>query len=408
MVELYGLNEIADLRPDPENPREVSAAALEGLKYSVESFGDLSGIVWNERSGTLVCGHQRLKALIDAGAKFVTYDGVPTLTIEETGFDFDVRVVDWPREKHLEAMVAANNEATMGHWTSKAADIAKRIRESSADRYKSLRIAEILKAAPRIPRAIVEDDAPEPPKTPITKPGDIWTLGRHTVGCASAAVTGVPAQTVAVVTDPPYTNRTHAGMRSGNNPGMGPLDDRGRAKRGLEYAPIDQETIKVVSRLWMEPNCWIVLFSDHVGWQEWNNAITNFGLYTFGPVGWVKPLAPPRFGGDGPTSSVEWILVARPKRQPTDRRSRPGHYIADKVADSLLVGQKPVSTIAALIEDYSRPGDMVADPFLGTGTAVIACEQTDRVCYGSEMEPKRVDIAIERWENLTGGKAKRG
>ncbi|HBC09253.1 MAG TPA: DNA methylase N-4, partial [Rhodospirillaceae bacterium] len=67
---------------------------------------------------------------------------------------------------------------------------------------------------------------------------------------------------------------------------------------------------------------------------------------------------------------------------------------------------KPVAMIADAIRDASDRGDLVLDPFLGSGTAVIACEQTGRVCAGLELDPKYVDVIVRRWQAYTGNKAR--
>lgn len=59
----FALTSLADLRPAPYNPRQIDNDAMDGLQHSVETFGDISGLVWNNKTGHLVCGHQRLKAL---------------------------------------------------------------------------------------------------------------------------------------------------------------------------------------------------------------------------------------------------------------------------------------------------------------------------------------------------------
>jgi DNA modification methylase len=68
---------------------------------------------------------------------------------------------------------------------------------------------------------------------------------------------------------------------------------------------------------------------------------------------------------------------------------------------------KPLALVERAIENSSRPGDLVCDLFLGSGSSLIACERTGRVCYGMELEPRYVDVAVLRWEAFTGGKAER-
>ena len=104
------LASIDDLSPDPGNPRKISADAAAGLGYSIEEFGDLSGLVWNQRTGELVCGHQRLTQLRKKGA---TFKGGAVLL---DGERFPVRVVDWTRKKQRAANVEANNPHIGGEF----------------------------------------------------------------------------------------------------------------------------------------------------------------------------------------------------------------------------------------------------------------------------------------------------
>ena len=68
---------------------------------------------------------------------------------------------------------------------------------------------------------------------------------------------------------------------------------------------------------------------------------------------------------------------------------------------------KPIPLVTKLIKHGSEKGMNIYEPFLGSGTTLIACEDTDRICYGVEIEPKYIDVTIQRWENHTGKKAKK-
>ena len=114
----------SDLKPAPYNPRRISPDALAGLGQSVESFGDLSGIVWNKRSGFLVCGHQRIEALRQRGAEWK--DGA----FELNGERFPVRVVDWDETTERAANVTANNPHIAGDWTEDLSGILEGLSNS--------------------------------------------------------------------------------------------------------------------------------------------------------------------------------------------------------------------------------------------------------------------------------------
>ena len=112
---------ISELAADPKNPRKITDDALLGLGASLRSFGDLSGIVFNRKTGHLVAGHQRLKALVSAGAKSWTMEGNEGFIAHpKTGERFPVRIVEWDEVTERAANLTANNAAITGEFTEEA------------------------------------------------------------------------------------------------------------------------------------------------------------------------------------------------------------------------------------------------------------------------------------------------
>ena len=115
---------IKTLHSDPDNPRQISSRALEGLKNSTQKFGDLSGIVFNRRSQCVVSGHQRLKALRHAGVKEWTMESETAGYIIHpvTAERFNIRIVDWDDVTERAANLTANNPLIAGEYTDEAID----------------------------------------------------------------------------------------------------------------------------------------------------------------------------------------------------------------------------------------------------------------------------------------------
>jgi ParB-like chromosome segregation protein Spo0J len=113
---------IKTLHSDPDNPRQISSRALAGLGTSTSKFGDLSGIVFNKRTGCLVAGHQRVKVLRQAGAKvWVTESETQGYILHpESGHRFNVRIVDWDEVTERAANLTANNPEISGTYTDEA------------------------------------------------------------------------------------------------------------------------------------------------------------------------------------------------------------------------------------------------------------------------------------------------
>lgn len=113
---------IKTLHSDPDNARQISSRALDGLSVSTSRFGDLSGIVFNKRSQCLVAGHQRLKVLRRAGATEWTTESETSgfIVHPETGERFKIRIVDWDEVTERAANLTANNPEISGEYTEEA------------------------------------------------------------------------------------------------------------------------------------------------------------------------------------------------------------------------------------------------------------------------------------------------
>ena len=158
---------LADIHPAPYNPRTISDASLAGLSASVKRWGCVEPLVVNTRTGnTLVAGHQRLKALLAAGDT-----------------EADCVLVDLPVSEEKALNIALNNPHIQGEFTPDVAGILESLKIELPDLPPELAFDALLEDAPQ-PEVgeIVEDEVPEPPKVPITKPGDLWILGQ-TVTC---------------------------------------------------------------------------------------------------------------------------------------------------------------------------------------------------------------------------------
>jgi DNA modification methylase len=225
----------------------------------------------------------------------------------------------------------------------------------------------------------------------------------------------------AVITDPPYSLRQHEGYRThadmveaqrersrrrqaqGKAAGAGPGNPNGRiAMGGVPYAPIDEDWARSFVARWSEANpSWWVIFSDHVCREWWEASLRDAGWYVFAPLAWVKTGGTPRFQGDGPANSLEWITVARPKRK-TACGSLPGYYLGDHVKgnepEKIVTGQKPVWLMRSVIADYTSPAARIVDPCAGGGTTALAAALEGRTCISSEIDPTTYTKTCARLE----------
>lgn len=206
--------------------------------------------------------------------------------------------------------------------------------------------------------------------------------------------------------DAPYTSRVMMGYRSGS---AVKRNDRTLARKPtIPYAAITPADIRALADLAvrLRPR-FIVAFNDHIGWRWLERAHARRGFYTFSPVVWHRKGAPPRFQGDGPADDCEYIMVARPRGKHYVG-SLPGFYETNIVSQGVarlsrgeglgLVGQKPLALMRALVRDYTSPGDLIIDPFCGTGTTALAAVLERRRCITAEVDPETHAKARARFD----------
>lgn len=401
-----GLRTLADLAKDPENPREIDDAAFSGLQLSMAEFGDLSGIVFNKRTGHLVAGHQRTEGLSLAfGDLPIQKVGEQHFVEAPDGKRFAIRLVDWDIQTQRIANIAANNPHIAGHFTKSLQSQLDDIRARSDEMFKGLRMHDLL-AKPARAGLSDPDQVPPVPTVPRTKPGDMYLLGSHRLMCGDATRKEHAAKLMdgqkadLVVTDPPYNVAYEGKTKSAltiENDEMGDVAfgeflaqayasyfQSAKAGAGIYVFHADMEganfrtKLKESGFLFKQCCIWIkdvfVMSRQDFHWKH------EPILY-----GW-KPGAPHNWYSDRKQTTV-WDF-----KRPTKSTDHPT--------------MKPVDLISYPITCSSKVGDTVIDFFGGSGTTLIACEALDRVCYTMELDPRYCDVIVARYETFTGRKAK--
>jgi site-specific DNA-methyltransferase (adenine-specific) len=231
---------------------------------------------------------------------------------------------------------------------------------------------------------IEEDEVPEPPVDPITKPGDLWILGEHRLLCGDSTKAGDVERLMAgekadtVVTDPPY--------------GMAFKSNYRKVQHEAIIGDADEEMIIHATGIEATHSRYI--------WCRWDNipkAPKPKSVIT-----WVKnnwSMGDLEHEHARQTEACLFYAGAKHRwagKRPTDvvNHARTGN--------DLHPTQKPVSLMVEVVE---WTVGLIYDPFLGSGTTLIAAEQLGRKCYGMEISPQYCDVIVKRWENLTGKKA---
>ena len=146
---------IDDLKPAPYNPREITSEAMSGLQASIEEFGDISGIVWNKKTGNLVAGHQRLEAIKKKWGEKL--DIKKDCIITPVG-KFPIRIVDWELPLEKAACIAANSQEISGTFTDDLQLVIEDVNVDLPDLSKSLLLEQIIEVKD-IKEPELQDDA---------------------------------------------------------------------------------------------------------------------------------------------------------------------------------------------------------------------------------------------------------
>ncbi len=247
-----------------------------------------------------------------------------------------------------------------------------------------------------------EDEIPETPEDPVSRPGDLWVLGNHRLLCGDSTVAtdvervldGVKPQLM--VTDPPYgveydpSWRNQAGAAKTKRTGKVLNDDRADWREAWTLFPGD------VAYVWHG--------ALHAGEVAESLEISGFRIRS--QIIWAKDrLVLSR--GDYHWQHEPCLYAVKKTGKghwAGDRKQTTLWQIANKDQDAATVHgtQKPVECMRRPILNNSSPGQAIYEPFMGSGTTLIAAETTGRVCLGIELNPAYVDVAVERWQQFTG------
>jgi DNA modification methylase len=250
-----------------------------------------------------------------------------------------------------------------------------------------------------------EDDVPETPEDPVSRPGDLWVLGNHRLLCGDSTVaTDVErvlngVKPLLLVSDPPYgveydpSWRNQAGAAKTKRTGKVLNDDRADWREAWALFPGD------VAYVWHG--------ARHAG--EVAESLVACGFVIRSQIIWAKDrLVLSR--GDYHWQHEPMIYAVKKTGKghwAGDRKQTTLWQIAnkDQDADTVHGTQKPVECMRRPILNNSSPGQAVYEPFMGSGTTLIAAETTGRICLGIELNPAYVDVAVQRWQRFTGQSA---
>lgn len=230
----------------------------------------------------------------------------------------------------------------------------------------------------------------------VTGPG--WAMVH---GDCLEVMAAMPAGCVGhMIGDPPYSEHTHSRTWSAKTIGRPTVYD------GIDFAHIDRDdAFKVAVEAARISARWFVAFTDVEGIALWREAVVDAGLDYVRTCAWVKPDATPQFTGDRPASGFEAFVLAHPKgRKRWNSGGKRNVYTHCRPSGGAAhPTTKPVDLMAEIVADFTDEGEVVIDPFCGSGSTGLACLRLGRSFLGIERDPAYFEIACRR---LRGDEAK--
>jgi len=385
------------LIPYPRNPRK-NDRAIDRMCDSIREFGFRVPVLATS-TGDIIDGHLRWKA-----ARRLKLESVPVILCD-----------DWSEAQIRAFRLLVNRSVTWAEWDWDLLSAELRaLQESNLDlQLTGFDEAELQELLGPICGQTDEDALVQPDAVAVSQPGDLWILGAHRLRCGDATnpadVTHLVGQhqPVLMVTDPPYgvdyqpVWRNTALGEANRSIGTVRNDDRADWREAWKLftgavAYVWHAGVKSVVVAQSLEACEFEIRSQII-WGKPHFVISRGHYHVQHEPCWyaVREACSAGWQGDRRQSTL-WLIG--------NGLSQSGN----REPENALTGhgtQKPVECMRRPILHHTRRGEAVYDPFLGSGTTVIAAEQVGRACLGMELDPIYVDVAIRRWQAFTGKRA---
>lgn len=378
---------IGNIKPYPGNAKKHPKEQIERIANSIREFGFQQPLVVDSQ-GVIIIGHGRLRA-----AKKLGLDSVPVVRAEGLS------------EDQIRALRLADNKTAESEWDLDLLDLELEGIDLDMSQFGfDLNLEDD-------ETEVSEVDVPSEVESRV-EAGDVWLLGSHRLICGDSTDVAVIDRLLEgkkaklLLTDPPYgINVVSVNKKVGGDKPFGSKGKVGYGEKGKnkildcnEYAPIigDDTTDTARANYDVALTCTenqIIFggnyFTDFLPpsrcWIVWDKQ--NTGNFADAELAWTS------FDKGVRLYHFLWNGLCRKGSRDVEGKTR------------VHPTQKPVGMLADILKDFSKENDTILDCFGGSGSTLIACEQTDRVCYMCELDPYYCDVIIARWEKLTGAKA---
>jgi DNA modification methylase len=383
---------------NPRKDLKPGDSEYEKLCRSIEEFGYVEPVIWNRRTGNIVGGHQRYKVLTALGYK-----------------EIDCVVVDLDEQRE-KALNVALNKISGEFDIPLLTDLLKGLNDDGFDvSLTGFDAAEIDELFRDKTAANVKEDnfdaekAVSEIKMPVTQRGDIWLLGRHRLMCGDSTLLSDVQKLMDgqkarfVFTDPPWNVDYGSDAR---HPSWKPrqiLNDRMSTEEFGAFLLSAFNCMREVS----EPGCMTYVVMSAQEWGNVMNALREAGYHWSSTIIWKKDslvLSRKDYHTQYEPIWYGWLEGTRLCPLKDRKQSDVWEIPRPKVSEEHPT-MKPVSLVAKAMLNSSHTGDLALDLFGGSGTTMIATEQTGRICFMMELDPKYCDVIAKRYVSQFGDNA---
>jgi len=392
----------SELLPNPRNWRRHPTGQADALRGALAEIGYADALIAYETDEglMLIDGHLRAETTPD--------------------MEVPVLVTDLDEGEANKLLMTLDPLAAMASADTDIFDALRQVTTVESDALQEMLDAIAggsLKSLEAIPKPKVgltdPDEVPPEPEEPWVQLGDLFQLGEHRLLCGdstdSKAVECVMAMRLAqaIIIDPPYgVDYDGAHLSSGTFSGLG----RRTSERleGDNSPTLYTKIFNIFNDITDDKAVAFVFFAGVLGFPVYD-AVERSAWQIRALIIWAKNHA--QFGSMGSQYKTkhEPILYLFKKGHSTrwfGATNETTVWEYDRASkNEFHITQKPVELFMRPITNHVEPNGIVFDGFLGSGTTLIACEKLDRICYGMEIEPRYVQVTIERWQNYTGQKA---
>ena len=363
------------ITPYSLNAKKHPKKQIEQVANSIKEFGMNQPIVV-DKFGVIIVGHGR-------------YEACKSLGWSEEEILKHVKIVDLTEEQ-AKAYRLADNKLNESDWDMEL--VLQELKGLSEDMFALTGFDKDLIIEPDEK----DDEVPEIPEEPQSKIGDLYELGNHRVLCGDSTkiedverlMDGKKADMV--FTDPPYgmkLNADYSGMKGWH---------QGKKYNNVigDHADFNNDFINNIFSIFKDTKEKFLWGADY-----YVDLLPDFGK-TGAWIVWDKRVDESK---DKMYGSGFEMLWSQEKHQRRLLRGQWAGFMGDAEARNRMhPTQKPTKILMEIMQEYCSSGEVVADLFLGSGSTLIASEKTGRICYGMELDPKYVDVIVQRYVDYTG------